>query len=68
MAQSSTERSTEFRKRMKAKGYVMHSVWVHKSNVESIKVISILLISSPSAPLALSLSRLIRLDTPLSLL
>ena len=39
MALSNTERSTEFRKRMKAKGYVMHSVWVHKSNVAKIKAI-----------------------------
>jgi len=39
MALSSTERSTEFRKRMKAKGYVKLNVWVLKSNVKRLKAI-----------------------------
>ena len=39
MPKSNTERSQEFRKRMKAKGYVKPSVWVHKSNVKRLKAI-----------------------------
>ncbi len=37
MAESSTDRSKACRKRMKAKGYVSPTVWVHKSNVAKIK-------------------------------